>query len=452
MKFYHQGVSFPISRMYIFRENEAEFFASFEGPFISAVLGPRRVGKTTLVQHYMDEHPERKWVQFNMDERKQRQQITKGQLLLMIEEHALQQVGGDDKIWVVIDEAQKCPELFDQVKILYDRFKGRNAIKFILTGSAHLNLHHLTAETLAGRVDLLRLREFNLREITRLLHKDIHLMSETAFHHIFNTTNIDSLHEFHSTLRPFKKILNEALDQYLVWGGLPEVLEISSEQGRFKYLSNYLQTYLEKDIRDISTINDLTLYENLMKVMAEQTGSLRDDQKIMHSLQCARNTLLKYQGYLIATWQYLEIEPYINNTLKRVVKSSKGYLRNNGLISYFTGIKELSTLIQTGLIGHRFENWFLNELSSFMDPLGDYHKIHFWRTHGGQEVDFIVQIGQTIIPFEVTYASQALPKKMRNLQIFLKEHPQCPFAVYLYQGSFQCDKKNRLLFLPAWMV
>ncbi len=180
---------------------------------------------------------------------------------------------------------------------------------------------------------------------------------------------------------------------------MPEVLEIKSEQGRLKYLSNYLQTYLEKDIREISRIGDLNLYENLMRVMAEQTGLIRDDLKVVNALQCSKNTIQKYQGCLNATWQYVEIEPYIGNTLKRLVKSPKGYLKNNGLVSYFTGVKDFSILSQTGLIGHRFENWFFNELSSFLDPLSDYHKIYFWRTHSGQEVDFVVQVGQKNHPF-----------------------------------------------------
>ncbi len=438
--------------MYILRENEAEIFESFEGSFISALLGPRRVGKTTLVEHYIRTHPERKWVQLNMDERKQRLRIANGELILMIEESSLQKVGDHEMLWVVVDEAQKCPELFDQVKILYDRFKEKRKIKFILTGSAHLNLHQLAAETLAGRVDLLKLREFNLREITRLLNKEVSIEYKSAFHLIFNSNNSDLLEELHSSTRPFQKILSNALDQQLVWGGLPEVIEAESEKGRLKYLGNYLQTYLEKDIREIPSISDLTLYENLMKVMAEQTGSVRDDQKVINTLNCSRITVQKYQGYLTATWQFVEIEPYIGNTLKRLVKSPKGYLRNNGLVSYFTGINNLAILNQTGLIGHRFENWFLNELNSYMDSLSEYHKINFWRTHSGQEVDFVVQIGQKIVPFEVTYSTQTLPKKIRNLVAFLKDEPKATYAVYLYRGPLKFDKENRIIFLPAWMI
>ena len=93
--------------MYIFRENETEIFASFEGPFVSALLGPRRVGKTTLTKHYINTHPKRSWVQFNMDIREERQRIASGELLLMIEELSLQKIGSKEKVWVVIDEAQK---------------------------------------------------------------------------------------------------------------------------------------------------------------------------------------------------------------------------------------------------------------------------------------------------------------------------------------------------------
>ena len=438
--------------MYVLRENEREFFESFEGQFVSALLGPRRVGKTTLVEHYIDLHPSRKWIKFNMDERRQRQRIASDELLLMIEEGALQKIGGEEKLWVVIDEAQKCPELFDQVKLLYDEFKGKDRVKFILTGSAHLNLHKLAAETLAGRVDLLRLREFSLREVARLFNKDIPLEGGRAFQLIFDAANIESIQELHSSLRPFQKVLREALAQQLVWGGLPEVLEIESDKDRLRYLGNYLQTYLERDVREISTVSDIALYENLMKIMAEQSGSLRDDQKVINALKCSRNTMLKYQGFLMATWQYVEIEPYIGNSLKRLVKSSKGYLKNNGLISYFTGIKELPILHQTGLVGHRFENWFLNELKSFMDPISEYNKISFWRTHSGQEVDFVVQTSDRIIPIEVTYSSQSTPKKVRNLKTFLRNYPGSNFAVYLYQGPMQYDGENNILFLPAWMV
>ena len=150
--------------------------------------------------------------------------------------------------------------------------------------------------------------------------------------------------------------------------------------------------------------------------------------------------------------QYKEIYPYINSTIKRVVKSPKGYLINNGIISYLTGIYDLSILTQTGLIGHRFENWLLNELLVWTDAQVEHDTIYFWRTTGGSEVDFVVSIGAQIIPIEVTYSTHALPKKARHLKEFIEREPKAKWGIYVYNGNFQIDHSHKIIYLPAWMI
>lgn len=437
--------------MYLLRANESYIFQSFERNLISALLGPRRVGKTTLVDYYRQFNPDRQCAAFNMDKRSERLRIANDELKLMIEEATLSKIG-DKKIWVMIDEAQKCPELFDQIKIIYDTYKDSNKIKFILTGSARLDLHQLTAESLAGRVDLLNLREFNLREIARMQHSDVTIPKETAFNVLFNDDNTLTLETLFEQLRPFNKIFREALETHLIWGGLPEVLQEPDFSYRLKYLADYLQTYLEKDIRAIDSISDIHLYHNLMKICAEQTGSLRDDKKIIEALGCSRNTLQKYRTYLQATLQYSDIYPYINSTAKRLVKSPKGYMSNNGLVSYLTNIHNLSILKMTGLLGHRFENWFLHELCTWQDTLAEQHHIYYWRAASGVEVDFIASCGMQVIPFEITYSTQADNRKINHLISFMKSEPKAKIGVYIYNGSFVKDKKNNIVFLPFWMV
>ncbi|MFH1831745.1 MAG: AAA family ATPase [bacterium] len=453
-------------KKYIIRANETFLYESFERSFISALLGPRRVGKTTLLEYYMNLHPEKKWVRLNMDVLSQRNKIEAEELELMIEQMALQKIGGPKKLWVFIDEAQKCPQLFDQIKIIYDTHKGNNSIKFLLTGSAHLNLHKLTTESLAGRVELLSLREFNLKETTHLMHQDILDSSQNdfvqnVFDIIFNTKDISAIdmHMLEETLkkiidqaRPFQKILQESLHQHLVWGGLPEVIEAPSEPLRLKYLGDYLQTYLEKDIRAIDSIGDLNMYQNLMKICAEVTGSVRDDKKIIDALHCSRGTLLKYRDYLLATLQYTELFPFIKSSIKRLVKSPKDYLINNGLISYLTGIHDLAILKTTSLIGHRFENWFLNEIQTWLDTQTENCQTYFWRTAAGAEVDFVVTRGRQIIPFEITYAAQIETKKLNNLKNFMIACPESSIGVFCYMGPLAFDQENRILFLPAWII
>jgi len=437
--------------MFVNRSNQDAIFKSFENQFVTTILGPRRVGKTFLVQEYIKKHQDQPWVSLNMDDRSQRENISRGHLRQMIEETVEIQIGAGQKIWVVIDEAQKCPDLFDQVKILYDEFKNKNAIKIILTGSGYLYLHQLTAETLAGRVELFYLREFGLREAINLIHKkDLPLQSILSL--ACDKQNFKNLNEAISSVAPFKRIAIETIKTLLIDGGLPEVLEQSTQEDRKRYLSSYLQTYLEKDVRDIKTIDNLDLYNRLMEIIAEQTGSVRQDQKIIEALGCSRETFKKYKGYLIATLMYYEIFPFIGSSIKRIVKSPKGYLLNNGLISYLTRLNDLSVLEKTGIIGHRFETWFLNELLIWLDKDVGPNHVNYWRTSAGVEVDFVVEKKPYIYPFEVTYSKKIQSKKLKNLKQFLKDEPKAKIGYYLYMGDYHYDEKERICFLPAWTI
>ena len=189
-----------------------------------------------------------------------------------------------------------------------------------------------------------------------------------------------------------------------------------------------------------------------MKISAELTGSVRDDKKIIDALHCSRITLLKYRNYLLATLQYIELFPYISSSVKRLVKSPKGYLINNGLVSYLTGIHDLSILKTTSTLGHRFENWFLNDVQSWLDSQAENHQIYFWRTSAGAEVDFVVTLGNQTVPFEVTYSSQIETKKLNNLKNFMKGSPEASIGVFCYSGPLAFDEENRILYLPAWML
>lgn len=164
------------------------------------------------------------------------------------------------------------------------------------------------------------------------------------------------------------------------------------------------------------------------------------------------NTLVKYRTYLKATLQYMEIYPFIDSSLKRLVKTPKGYISNNGLVSYLTGLSDPEVLEKSGMLGHRFENWFLNEINAWLDSKSQHNSIYYWRTTNGAEVDFIVAFGNKIIPFEITASKKVLSKKIKHLNIFLNSNPKIPFGVCVYNGDLIFDAEKRILFLPAWML
>lgn len=432
------------------RINQSIVEKSIENAFITAILGQRRVGKSYFIETYAKACPDRVWAFFNMDDMQQQQRIHKQEFEAMIVENTKQHLGGKNKIWVVVDEAQKCPAIFDQIKILYDRFKGQDKLKVILTGSAVLGLHKLSAESLAGRIELHYLQEFSLREAVRL--KETTLPMYSILDCLYAEDPVSQIESVVHALLPFKKLLQDALLAQYTWGGFPETLVMITAEEKITYLNNYLQTYLEKDVRAIETITDLHTYRNLINIIAEQTGSLRDDQRIVSALGCTRDTLKKYRGYLEATLLFVEIYPYINSSLKRLVKSPKGYLCSNGLLSTLTGITKFDLLEKTGQLGHRIENWFLNELNTWRSRHPALSSIHYWRTSSGREVDFIVVQKPEIFPFEITSTTQIDTKKIKNLITFLQEEPKARFAYYIYHGNFFVDKKNRIIGLPAWVI
>lgn len=205
---------------YTTRTQENRLFQAFTSPMITGILGPRRVGKSTLIEHYCAQHPTITLVQFNMDKMLERERIQAGFLEDMILTAVQRHFVPNHRIWVTIDEAQKCPELFEQVKLLYDRYKDQDVIKFILTGSALLELHRLSAESLAGRINLYYLSSFNLKETVHLKH-NITLPS-TCFDLIqSNEFNEEQWHAYYHSIRPYTSCLKESLNALLIWGGLP---------------------------------------------------------------------------------------------------------------------------------------------------------------------------------------------------------------------------------------
>lgn len=435
---------------YAKRANERLLTQAFETPYITAILGPRRVGKSTLVDHYKQAHSHYTWVVFNMDSLQEKNRIEQDALHQMIIEQTRYHIGTGKKIWVVIDEAQKCPALFDQIKVIYDQQKDKHSIKFILTGSASLNLHNLCAESLAGRIELYFLNEFTLQEATALKNKSF-LIKHSTLDCITSDNPIHYLETTVHALLPFKKLLEVQLNEQLIWGGLPEVILSENQNAKLRYLNNYLQTYLEKDIRNLETVSDIRLFQQLLNIVAEQTGSIRDDQRLIQSLGCARDTLKKYRGILLATLIYSELYPFINSSLKRIIKSPKGYLRDNGLISALTGLMDFRLLQRTGNLGHRFENWLLSEITTWLHRQTKRSDVYYWRTVQNAEVDFVVSIKPNTYPFEATLSDYIDRKKLNNLTHFIKDE-NIDWGFYIYRGDFQIDYQRKIIFLPAWAI
>ncbi|CAN5245998.1 hypothetical protein BH10PSE19_BH10PSE19_12100 [soil metagenome] len=158
-----------------------------------------------------------------MDHLNERQRVENNGLKDLIQEGVQRQLGSVPKIWVAIDEAQKCPALFDQIKALYDHYQGTDRLKFILTGSGFLTLHQLSAESLAGRIELHYLREFSLRESASIAHP-INLPTESLFDHACDNFQPQYLEQHVASLVPLKPLLTSSRRPHFIARKFSEAL------------------------------------------------------------------------------------------------------------------------------------------------------------------------------------------------------------------------------------
>ena len=138
--------------------------------------------------------------------------------------------------------------------------------------------------------------------------------------------------------------------------------------------------------------------------------------------------------------------------MKRIIKSPKGYVTNNGVLSVLTGLDTLDVLKSSSHIGHRFENWFLKEVQIWLDRDVKRHQIYYWQTITGTEVDFIVEQKPRLIPFEVTYRSRVDSKKLKNLATFMDKTDKASVGVLIYNGEYIFKPELNIHCIPAWAI
>lgn len=437
--------------MYAERLIEPSLQVALQSPFVTLLLGPRRTGKSTLIAHYLQTHPTQAYLHMTMDDWHLRKVMDDQRLTAYIEEQLGKRLAAlTDRHLIVIDEAQKCPALFEQIKILYDQCKETGRLKFVLTGSGSLSLHQRAAESLAGRVMVYALHGFALREAMHL--RSAILPEGHPFLAMLQGTPAAELDATVLALQPSRVLLEAVLSEQLVWGGFPEVLQLTHPTERITYLANYRQTYLEKDIRALEQVENLKAFDQLVEVIAQQTGSLRSDQHLLEAIDLSRETLKKYRRILEATLLYTEIEPYIGSTLRRIVKAPKAYLADEGLISHCTGLYEVAQLERSGTIGTRFENWVLRSMQTLLTLQPLPCDIRYWRTSGNVEIDFILDFKRQVIPVECKYASQPDHRHTAHLRRFLTLEKKAPFGVVIYRGEFRYDVASHIYYFPAWAL
>lgn len=325
---------------------------------------------------------------------------------------------------VVIDEVQRAPDVMRAIKRIVDRH--RKPGQYFLTGSANIMTLSRVSETLAGRVALHTLYPFSWPEF---LEKP----SPTILKNLFEVKSSKEL------LKLLPKSTGsdpaaQMIERILV-GGYPPPALMTSHHVRGQWFSSYRQTYLERDLLNIKSIENLPDFNRLLTLAAFRTGRLLNLSDLSREVGLPFTTLRRYVNLLEVTYQVFLLRPYYTHVGKRLVKTPKIYFSDTGMACHLMGADHWSILEKQGNSGAMVETWVASELLKLMSISGKRLQLYFWRTQTGQEVDFLVEQGGELAAIEVKWAHRIHESDITNLKRCAEDlKDKLRFSIILYGG------------------
>ncbi len=275
---------------------------------------------------------------------------------------------------VTLDEVQHVPELFPAIKMAIDR--KREPGRFLLTGSANVLLLPKLSESLAGRMELLTLWPFSQGEINSV--------KEGFVDALFSKQPVWASGKT-------KHLQRDELFEKVMAGGYPLAIARNTGARRKAWFQSYLTTILQRDVRDLTNIADVTAVPRLLSVVATRAGSLLNFADLSRLLALPQTTLKRYFSLLEATFLVQLLQPWSSNLGQRVIQTPKVYLDDTGLLAHLLGLTVERLKMDGTLAGGALENFVLMELRKQSAWSQAQPEFYFWRTAAGQEVDIVLE-------------------------------------------------------------
>ena len=329
-----------------------------ESPAV-ALLGPRQVGKTTLAFEVAGSRPS---IYLDLESEADRARLAEPELYLA--EHA-------DKL-VILDEIQRTPELFQSLRGLIDagRRRGQGKGRFLMLGSASIDLLKQSSESLAGRIRYLELAPLDAREVGR-----------------------------------------DLLDTLWLRGGFPESLLADSDAASMRWRVDFIRTYLERDIPQLGPRIPAETLRRLWTMLSHQQGGLLNTAALARALAVDGKTVAAYLDLLVDLLLVRRLAPWHGNVRKRLVKSPKVYVRDSGLVHALLGIEDREALLAHPVSGGSWEGMAIESLIAAA-PSGS--EAYFFRTAAGAEIDLLLKFPGQRKPWAIEIKRGLAPKIERG--------------------------------------
>lgn len=330
-----------------------------------------------------------------------------------------------------IDEAQKCPDLLTAIKREVDR--SRRPGRYLLSGSANFSLLRGITESLAGRALYLTLHPFSRRELSGQVRSAPFI--RRAFENGRPATNTRT-----------KEI---TLDEILT-GGLPPI-SLKLTRRPSLWFKGYEQTYLERDVRELSRLVDLVSFRNLLGLAALRTGQVLTVAELGRDAKLNAMTTSRYLSLLEASFVVVRLNPYFANRASRLIKSPKLYISDSGLAAHLIGVTD-SRSINDPIKGALLETYVAQNLSAILDSEWPGARLSYWHIQGRHEVDFVIEQGRDTLAVEVKAGARWNDRDLAGLRAFLDKTKQCRLGILAYGGRETVSLGERLWAVPLAAV
>lgn len=350
------------------------------------VTGPRQSGKTTLVRSTFSDKP-----YANLENP-------------VVRQFAIEDPVGFLKQYpegAVLDEIQRAPELLSYLQVIVDEEKANSL--FVLTGSSQFELMAKVSQSLAGRTALLKLLPFSMEELEA-----------------YDVSSLDEM--------MFKGFYPRIYDQ-----------EISPE----RVYGDYFETYIERDLRQLVNVKNLSLFQRFVTLCAGRAGQLLNLSNLADDTGISHSTAREWLTVLQASYIVYLLPPFYRNIKKRLVKSPKLYFYDVGLAAWLCGIENTHHVNNHPLRGHFFENTVVLEALKYRYNRGKRDNLNFFRDSSGNEIDLIYNISHNLLPVEIKSGQTITSHYFKGLKRFAKLFPNLPYGqLIVYAGDMVQERTD----------